>query len=255
MFNLDLEVKKFQISSGPLKTVALYFKCGQRAAISVFTHGYTSQKTDQLFWAQRLAKKGIDTILFDLPGHLLGEGSPVENFEDFTKYCPQLFSEALNLASIQAHEKVILGGHSLGALLSLKALELDELSPFKKLTIAVGMGLELSDSPHPLEKDFFKETLAFRKNLVSPALAPAHFFPWMKAMKKNLYATNERIHLIAGEDDIIVPKNGVENLAKILEEKNNIVTFEKPRRLPHFEPMLAAPYLEKIISTFLVSNS
>ena len=247
----DFDVKKCQIVSGPLKTAALHFKCPCRRAVAVFTHGYTSHKGDQLYWAQRLARKGVDTVIFDLPGHYLGSGEEVLKFDDFTNYAPGLFTEALALMAPQAHEKVILGGHSLGALLSLKALELDELASFNKFTVVVSMGLNADDTPHPLERAFFKETMDLRAKLLSPALAPDLFFPWLKTIKKNLNATNERIHFICGEDDIIVPKNGAEELVGMLLKKGNEVTLEKPRRLPHHEPAYAAPFVEDAVLEFI----
>lgn len=247
----NFELKKCQIVAGPLKTVGLHFKSSYRCAVAVFTHGYTSHKGDQLYWAQRLIKRGIETIIFDLPGHYLGSGEKIENFDDFASYAPKLFAEALNQMAPQTNETVILGGHSLGALLSLKALELDELAPFKKFTIPVSMGLNLDDAPHPLERTFFKETMELRYKLISPALGPQNFFPWLKSMKRNLYASGERIHFICGENDIVVPKNGAEELAEILRSKGNDVSLEKPRHLPHHEPAYAAPLIEKAILSHL----
>lgn len=247
MSNQDFAVEKCQIVRGPLKTQGLYFKSPCRRAVAVFTHGYTSDKSDQLYWAQRLVRKGIETLIFDLPGHYLGSGAEVESFDDFAAHAPGLFAEAFTLMGAQTQERVILGGHSLGGLLSLKALELDELAPFKKFTVGVGVGVGPDGARHPLEGAFFKETLDLRTKLISPALGPTQFFPWLHAMKKNLFVTGERIHFICGEDDVIVPPQGAELLTALLMAKGNEVTLVKPRRLPHHEPAFAAPFVEDAV--------
>ncbi len=247
MTNENYVVEKCQFESGHLKTVGLHFKSPCRRAVAIFTHGYTSCKVDQLYWAQRLVRHGIDTVIFDLPGHYLGSGAEVENFDDFAAFAPRLFLEIATKLHVKSEERLILGGHSLGALLALKAMELEELGPFKKFGVAVGFGLNAEDGIHPLEKSFFRETLILRSKLVSPALGPTHFFPWLHSMKKNLFLTGERLHFICGEDDMIVPKNGAEELAQMLRERGNTVTLEKPRRLPHHEPALAAPLVEDAV--------
>ena len=247
MSNENYVVEKCQFESGPLKTVALHFKSPCRRAVAIFTHGYTSCKTDQLYWAQRLIRHNIDTVIFDLPGHYLGAGSEVENFDDFAAFAPRLFLEITQKLAVKEEEPLILGGHSLGALLSLKAMELSELSPFKKFGVAVGFGLNVQDGLHPLEKSFFRETLILRSKLISPALGPTNFFPWLHAMKKNLFVSGEKLHFICGEDDIIVPKNGAEELAQMLRVRGNTVSVEKPRRLAHHEPAFAAPFVEDAV--------
>jgi predicted esterase len=231
------------------------------STFAVFTHGYTSDKSSILNWPIRLAEAGIACILFDLPGHYLGNFSEVEDFEYFKQHGHELFYSAyISLKNTFINEfplyehffesgqlKLVLGGHSLGAMLSLKALMLPEFKDFTKLSISVGLGMAPKDIVHIFDTPFYKSTLKIREQLVSPALKPTNVFPWIKEEKLNLNIQGAMIHLITGEDDLVVGNDGMERFAESLLAKNNQVTMEKPSKLPHHEPQLAAGYVKKYL--------
>lgn len=212
----------------------------------LFTHGYTSHKNDCLPWANRLAENGIPCLIFDLPGHYLGSFNEVNHFEDFKNNAHKLFLSAFDLLKEEQNsvpKHLILGGHSLGALLALKALNLDELSSIDVLGIGIGLGLNLDQRTHLFETTFYEKTINLRRQLVSPALGPNLVFPWIKEEKELLSIKNKRIHLIVGEDDVVVGKGGMDNLRDRMLLNGNKVSTSAPRKLPHHEPALAAPHL------------
>ncbi len=227
---------------------------------AVFTHGYTSDKSSIFTWATRLSEVGIPTVIFDLPGHYLGNYSEVTSFESFKSEAPKLFVTAykslrqnylehfpLNESLIDEYDlRLVLGGHSLGALLSLKALELEEFKNLKKLSISVGLGMAPIKHIHLFDTPFYKSTLKIREQLVSPELRSENVFPWIKEEKEKLNLKDQRIHLITGADDVVVGDDGMERLRDLL-EKNNHVTLEKPTKLPHHEPELAASHIKKFL--------
>lgn len=230
---------------------------------AIFTHGYTSDKSSILNWPLRLAESGVACALFDLPGHYLGNFSEVDNFEDFKVLAPQLFEAAfsalkkhfkeefpLNEHQTEAGElKLVLGGHSLGSLLAIKALELPAFNDYEKRAVCVGLGMAPKDVVHLFDTPFYKSTLKVREQLVSKALHPDFMFPWIKEEKKNLTITGETVHLITGDDDLVVGKDGMERLAEALEARGNKATFERPLKLPHHEPQMAAPHIKKYLKT------
>lgn len=226
---------------------------------SILTHGYTSDKSSILNWPIRLAEAGVSAILFDLPGHYLGNFSEVSDFGHFKAHAHELFLSAfLKLKEAFLEEfplyenmlesdqlKLVLGGHSLGALLSLKALMLPEFASFKKLSISVGLGMAPKDIVHLFDTPFYKSTLRIREQLVSPALSSDNVFPWIKDEKIALNVHGATIHLITGIDDMVVGEDGMERFAESLIEKKNTVTMEKPTKLPHHEPQMAAAHVKK----------
>jgi len=224
-------------------------------SLALITHGYTSHKGSLLNWAMRMAEEGIPTALFDLPGHHLGNFSEVENFEDFKNLAHVLFFEAhkilLNeLSKIYprfVYNDILFAGHSLGALMALKSYETKDLYPQNKNFhyICVGLGISDSQKPHIFETDFYKSTMSARSQLVSPALKPENIFPWIREEKDNFKITGQRIYLLAGEDDLVISRNGVNNLAKILNENGNELIIEQVKHLPHHMPELAAPHIKK----------
>lgn len=221
---------------------------------AIFTHGYTSHKGSILNWAARLAEEGVPSYLFDVPGHYLGNYSEVDDFEAFKREAPNLFSLALqDLNSFFPEHskddlKVILGGHSMGALLSLKAAETEFFQLNKPdLIICVGFGLPPKGITHVFDTPFYKSTLILRGQLVCPTLSPEVVFPWIKEEKENLKVSGLKIHLLSGEDDMVVGKNGTESLMEILERNHNQVTIEKPPRLAHHLPEQAAPHIKKYL--------
>lgn len=218
--------------------------------LALLCHGYTSHKSSILSWASRLAEEGLPTLIMDIPGHYLGNFSEVESFNDFKLYAHELFAEAFEAACEHldhAPNSVLLGGHSLGALLSLKALALPAFAGLEKFCIAVGIGMPPEEAVHIFDTPFYKSTLRLREQLVSPELKPDNVFPWIKSEKENLVITREHIHLITGEDDMVVGDNGMERFANYLSECGNIVTSEKPKKLAHHIPENAAPHVKKAL--------
>ncbi len=229
-------------------------------AIGVFTHGYTSHKASILNWPLRLAEDGIPCILFDLPGHFLGTFSEVQSFDAFKKNAPLMFGSALDaLKCTLAGEgidfdlwpkskKLIVGGHSLGALLSMLSLSTDRIQEYEtRQCIAVGFGLPPQGVTHIFDTPFYRSTLNVRGQLVSPALNPGDMFPWIKEEKEKLDLMGESIYLLTGEDDVVVGKDGTERLAQQLEDLGNRVIIEKPKKLGHHLPENAAPHIRKYL--------
>lgn len=216
-----------------------------------FTHGYTASKRDCLPWAQRLAEAGIPSVIFDLPGHYLGSFNECESFEDFKAYAHETFIDAFHFLSeaLTQHginmscKRVILGGHSLGAMLSLKALKLNFFKKYNRIGIGVGLGIAQQKTIHLFESSFYEKTLNIRRQLVSPALDSDFVFPWIKQEKLDVNIHDQRIHLITGQDDVVVAEGGMEALAFSLKSLGNEVTTHEPRKLPHHEPTMAAVHI------------
>lgn len=262
-----MKVSKLQLNYQNQKTNALIFlpeiegenKSEIKTTFALLTHGYTADKSSILNWPIRLAEAGVSCILFDLPGHYLGNYSEVEDFEHFKNHGHELFYSAfLSLKNsfiekFPLHEhllgseelKIVLGGHSLGAMLSLKAAMLPEFSEYQKLSIAVGLGMAPKDIVHIFDTPFFKSTLKIREQFVSHALRPENVFPWIKEEKQILAVHGLSVHLITGADDLVVGQDGMERFASFLIAESNNVTMEKPTKLPHHEPQLAAAYVKK----------
>lgn len=231
--------------------------------MAVFSHGYTADKSSILNWAVRLCEVGVPVALFDLPGHYLGNFSEVESFLDFTEHGHELFANAffrlkeiyqdefpLNDHLLEADQlKLVLGGHSLGSLLSLKALNDERLKDYQKLSVAVGLGMAPKDIVHLFDTPFYKSTLKLREQLVSPALKPDNIFPWIKKEKEEIILNSKRIHLITGADDLVVGSDGMERFRDYLVSLGNDVSFEKPTKLPHHEPELAASHVKKFLKS------
>jgi pimeloyl-ACP methyl ester carboxylesterase len=221
---------------------------------ALFTHGYTSHKGDCLNWANRLVDAGVPCMIFDQPGHYLGSFNEVASLEDFRLHSHKLFGEAFNRlnALMESHlgtgnypscSDLILGGHSLGAFNAIRALELPALQGISRLGIGVGIGLSQAQGTHIFETAFYQKTLETRKQLVSEALDSTPVFAWLKEEKSRMSVSGQRIHLITGEDDVVVGVGGLEAFQEILSKNGNDVTSEKPRKLPHHEPGSAAPHL------------
>ena len=232
-------------------------------SIGLFTHGYTSHKGSLLTWPTRLAEEGMTSVIFDLPGHYLGTFCEVESFEEFKSKSPELFEVAWNFAKKKISEhyplyenylsdedfQLILGGHSLGALLAVKGLQLECFSSLKKSAICVGLGLPEEKKTHLFQTPFYKSTLVIRGQLVSPQLDPEKIFPWITEEKKNLSVSNHEIHMICGKDDLVVGDGGVRRLIEILERHGNMVSVDEPTRLPHHTPEAAAGFIKKYLKS------
>ena len=244
------------------KTNALLFypsaKTPISPAVAVFTHGYTSHKGSLLSWASRLVENGVPTAIFDLPGHFLGSINHVKNFKEFTLHAHELFFEVYNSLqnnfllekrkSFQNIPNVVLGGHSLGALLALKALGSEHFSKFENIrAITVGLGLSILGDKHLFDMPLYKSVMDIRKQLISKELAPENMFPWIDYEKRNLKLKNKNIHMITGIDDLVVKKQGTELLKDILEENGNQVSLDIPKSLPHHLPENAASYIKSYL--------
>jgi predicted esterase len=251
------------------KTNALIFlpEIGETAeaelkpTFAILTHGYTADKSSILSWPIRLTDAGVSCILFDLPGHYLGNYSEVEDFEHFKNHAHELFHTAflslknsfqeefpLNEHMLETDQlKLVLGGHSLGAMLSLKALTLPAFKDYQKLSVAVGLGMAPKNVVHIFDTPFYKSTLKIREQLISPALKADNVFPWIKEEKEIIEIQDCTIHLITGIDDLVVGDDGMERFSESLILKNNTVTMEKPTKLPHHEPQLAATHVKKYL--------
>lgn len=227
----------------------------------LMTHGYTADKSSIINWAIRLSEVGVPCALFDVPGHYQGNYSEVASFEHFKAHAHELFFEAFKGLSAgfkdefplnehfldQANMKLVFAGHSLGAMLSMKAMTMKEFDQYEKRTIGVGMGMAPKDVVHLFDTPFYKSTLKVREQLVSPELKPDNVFPWVRDEKENIIITNQDVHLISGEDDLVVGDDGMERLMESLVSKGNRVTLEKPGKLPHHEPAFAAAHLKKYL--------
>ena len=244
-----MKVIKNYLSYADQQTNAMLFLPDADVAVksvaAIFTHGYTSDKSSILTWPQRLAEAGVPCVLFDLPGHYLGNYSEVNDFDYFKNHAHELFYEAFLKLNQFDIEEVVLGGHSLGAMLALKALDLKEFQNIKKRAIGVGIGMAPLDVVHLFDTPFYKPTLDFREQLVSAALAPSNVFPWIKTEKNEISLSGHTIHLINGLDDVVVGEGGMERFKERLELLNNSVTMDKPNKLPHHEPQMAAPLIKK----------
>lgn len=228
---------------------------------ALITHGYTSDKTSVMNWAIRLAEVGVSCLVFDLPGHYQGNFSEVRSFEHFKNHAHEMFVTAFETLRtffveefplyehfLETNEaRLLFAGHSLGAMLSLKALMLPQFSSYEKRAVCVGLGMAPVGVVHLFDTPFYKSTLRIREQLVSPELKPDNVFPWIKEEKQQLAVSGQTIHLITGEDDLVVGEDGSERFMESLTAKNNSVTLEKPTKLPHHEPNLAASHVKKYL--------
>ena len=218
--------------------------------IAVFSHGYTSHKASILNWCTALMEKNISSLVFDLPGHLLGGFYPLISFKTFSEYTHLLFFEGLKklLAEINLEEQnveIFFGGHSLGGLFALKALKAYQGNA---TTIGVGLGINVNQT-HLYSTKLFEKTLQIRNSYVDAKISTDKVFPWIKEQKENLNLNEKRIHLICGEDDLVVGKGGMRKLADLL-SSNNEVSFDEPHRLAHHLPEHAAKLIVKFITSY-----
>lgn len=225
-----------------------------RSEWALFTHGYTSHKGDCLNWASRLVESGTPVMIFDQPGHYLGSFHDVQNWEDFRDHAHELFGEAFNrldgvmtqhlgVGQFPRPTNVILGGHSLGAFTAIRALDLPTFLEFGRIAIGVGIGIGQRQATHLFETAFYEKTLSLRRQLVSPCLDSKVVFGWLKTAKEHMTVSAQRIHLITGEDDVVVGAGGLEAFIEVLERNGNIVSWDRPKKLPHHEPGSATPHL------------
>ena len=229
---------------------------------ALFTHGFTDHKASLLNWSTRLAQEGVASLLFDLPGHYLGGFSEVKSWIWFKEEVHKLYEQAHQrlgeeyfkiFPSQRSKEdrrdiRIVLGGHSLGGLLALKALGLESFEEYPhKLALAVGFGFSHLRGRHLFETPLFEKTLFMRAQLVSPKLNPQRVFAWIKEEKENLKITGQKIYLLSGKDDYVVGERGVQEMAHFLEAQNNEIHWERVAKLPHHNPQRAAPHLKKYL--------
>jgi hypothetical protein len=219
--------------------------------VALATHGYTSCKKDCLPWAQRLSENGWAVVIFDQPGHFLGSFHDLNSFEDYKHHGHELFDLALKWIKtfIPKPKKLAHLGHSLGALMALKALELPAHQ--EAVAVLVGFGNTTNTDKHIFESAFYQKTLIIREQLVSEHLPSSVVFSWIRQEKDLLSTQGKTVHLICGKDDVVVGNGGAELMKLQLEKLGNRVTLEEPNKLPHHEPGLAASfiyhYLKRII--------
>ena len=245
---------KTNLMEGDLEVHALGFlpdpeKHSKINSMALFTHGYTSHKGSLLTWASRLVEEGVAVLIFDLPGHYLGGFFEVESFDSFKSSAHRLFCSAHKILASKLpeneFEQIILGGHSLGALLSLNALNDPYFADKNCRSICVGLGVLEEGKTHLFETPFYKSTLVLREQLVSPELSPEKVFSWIREEKHRLAVKNKIIHMITGEDDLVVGDQGSERIAAHLKSLGNMVSLEKPTKLPHHFPEQAASFIKK----------
>jgi hypothetical protein len=176
---IELSLPWFQVNA--LAFLPSEEKLSTKKECAIFSHGYTSHKGDCLNWATRLVESGVPCMIFDQPGHYLGSFHELNSFEDMREHAHELFGEAFlrlqglleqhfGVGQFPKPETVILGGHSLGAFMSLKALELPLFQNMKRVGVGIGIGLGQSQGTHIFETAFYEKTISIRRQLVSPHL-------------------------------------------------------------------------------------
>jgi hypothetical protein len=251
-------IKKGVISLGEWKVNAMCFIPGgdKKDILGIFTHGYTSHKGSILTWPDRLSDMGIPSIIFDLPGHFLGSYNDVNDFSKFKKNSHLLFSKAWDLfkdyTKFENKPIMVLGGHSLGALLALKAMDLEDFAHLEKYAICVGLGLPPEKGTHLFETGFFAKTMNLRSQMVSSELCPENVLPWIKKEKWGLGLKDKNIYLLVGEDDAIVSLDEAQDLVDLLKKNGNRVNLKVVKKLPHHMPDTAAFYIKKILQDEII---
>jgi hypothetical protein len=221
---------------------------------AIFTHGFTACKNDVVPWAFRLLDLGISSTIFDLPGHLLGAFYDSPPLTTFLEQTPELFSVAatqqakvlkdrFNIETMPNNQKLILGGHSLGALFSIQAASRIATFPLEiDYVVAVGFGLNPLVKTHLFESELYQKTLHLRSQLIAPTLEHDKVFKWIKEQKLDLELKKKKVLLLCGKDDAVVGSTGADILYQMMQTFNE-VTLEKPDQLPHHRPELAAAHL------------
>ncbi len=247
-----LSIDKIILTVNETKVNALLFRPPQSKlkdnGYAIFTHGYTSHKGSIFSWAQKLCDDGIPTLIFDQPGHFTGSFHEVASFEDFKNDAPLLFEQALiELKKIYPNQqkRILIGGHSLGALTSILALQNGIFDGYEAYHCGVGFGVPPQGVTHVFDTPFYQATVKARAEMVSKHLAPEIMFPWIKDQKYHLSLSGKTIHLISGEDDVVVGKEGMENFTKLLVDLGNEVTMDKPKKLGHHLPDMAGSFVKK----------
>lgn len=255
---MGVQVKKILLKNDFFQVQSFFFKPEKprKGFLAIGTHGYTASKNSVLEWGIRLSQMEIPTLLFDLPGHYLGSFSELSSFEDFKNHGHELFYEGVRASEVKP-EKLFFMGHSLGALLALKANAYlpETLSSASLCNICVGLGVHQQGEPHLLESSLFNPTLKIRSQLVSPYLKPTDVFSWLREEKNELRLKGKKIFLINGQNDAVVGAKGSERLIKLLEKSNNSIVFENPKNLPHHKPEMARAHIAHLIKKYFFEKA
>ncbi|MDX2127460.1 MAG: alpha/beta fold hydrolase [Chloroherpetonaceae bacterium] len=111
------------ISSFDLSQIAIKSKVPSSSnSVLLFLHGTAAQSRLYLPLRDSLLRRGIGTVLMDLRGHGLSEGEPGD-VRDVNDLIRDLRIVMIHLKKKYPEKKIFLGGHSLGAGLTLKYLQ------------------------------------------------------------------------------------------------------------------------------------
>lgn len=224
------------------------------ASVAICTHGYTSHKGDLIAWADKLTGENIPTLLFDLPGHYLGSFNEVSSLASFFTVAPALFKQAFlqisNHIQLTSDVKIILGGHSLGALVSIIAGgDQSQWQSHHLLHICVGLGVSAGLSKHLFSAPLFAEIMQMREQFVSSCLQASSLLPELYKQKLALKPVQQKIILMVGEDDIISPPADVSRLKKQLEQYTDDVEMITQKHMPHNLPERAATTIRSVLKS------
>ncbi len=255
---MSIQIDRIELEADSLRVQALLFlpspDCTTKSLCSIYTHGYTDHKGSLFNWGVHCAERSIPSLIFDLPGHYLGNYNELDSFENFENSTSKLFHEGLKKINSAlkgpAIKEIILGGHSLGALMALRSGTLPELGNIKKNFLAVGLGLDPIDRKHLFETKLYRRVLEARIQLISPHLHPDRMFPWTKDERANFQLEGQQIHFITGENDMVTAADGTQRLIELLIARGNRVTFDRPKNLPHHHPEMAVG----LISSYIRNN-
>lgn len=120
--------------------------------------------------------------------------------------------------------------------MAFRASNLLELAAFDKILVGMGFGMSATDGKHIFQSRFYRKTLLQREQLVSPCLRADAIFEWINLEKENIHISAQRVHLITGEDDVVVGHNGTERLRDRLQGFGIPTSMVRPKRLPHHRP-------------------
>lgn len=236
-----MNIFKTYLNVNSLKVSAMVYK-SHSPFTCIFTHGFTTSKQDLTSWLMKCVEMQISCCIFDLPNHLLGESSEV-SADIFKKESHLLFFEAAKLFPLT--EKFIYGGFSLGSLFAIEA------SLIKKpaAIVLAGFGFDYHYKQHIYESQAFSFLLKFRSKLITN-LDSKDLFQWVQQKKEEMIITDQNIILISGEDDLVVGKQGMENLMQHLGNTNHY-TMIKPPYLGHHFPDKVSSFLERPLKKVL----
>lgn len=230
-----MNIFKTYLTVNSLRVSAMVYK-SHSPFTCIFTHGFTTSKQDLTSWLMKCAELKISCCIFDLPNHLLGESTPVSS-DIFKEESHLLFHEAEKL--FPSTQKFVYGGFSLGSLFAIEA----SLKKSPAALILAGFGFDDNYKEHIYESQAFSFLLQFRSKLIVN-LDSKDLFRWVQKKKETMILQHQEIILISGEDDLVVGKQGMENLSMFLGETNNY-TIIKPPYLGHHFPDKISSFLER----------